>query len=110
MEEYGKVLGNKIKALRVVCGLTQAELAEYVNRTKNHISKIELGTANPPLSLLIEIAKVLQVTPSELLGKNSVVCIKSAGIDFNKEFLKIKDDTARKILIDTLKYFIENYS
>ena len=59
-------LGNRIKALRKEKGVTQEQLAEMIDRSKNHISKIELGMINFPVSLLFSIAKSLQVEPYEL--------------------------------------------
>lgn len=42
--------------------------AELVDRSKNHISKIEQGLTNPPLDLLIEIANALNVSMNELFN------------------------------------------
>ena len=73
-------LGQKIQALRKLNNYTQEQLAEKVNRSKNHISKIELGTANPPLDLLISISEALYVDISELFDygkdKDTISCKK----------------------------------
>ena len=61
-----KQLGNRIQYLRKLRGLTQAQLAELVNRSTNHISKIELGGANPSVSLIFELSSALNFSPYEL--------------------------------------------
>ena len=52
--------------MRKLRGLTQAQLAELVNRSTNHISKIELGGANPSVSLIFELSSALNFSPYEL--------------------------------------------
>jgi transcriptional regulator with XRE-family HTH domain len=59
-------MGERIKQLRKSKRITQEELAVRVNRSKNHISKIETGVANPPVSLIFDIAVALDVTPDVL--------------------------------------------
>ena len=107
---YKTILGERIKNLRKVRRLTQGSLAERVNRSKNHISKIEQGTANPPLSLLLEIAFALEITPSELLGDTQKTLSEHIGINLNQELLKIKNIKNRQIILDTIKILIEKYS
>lgn len=66
MNNIKHLLGENIKRIRRRQHITQENLAELVDRSKNHISKIEQGLTNPPLDLLIEIANALNVSMNEL--------------------------------------------
>lgn len=61
--------GQIIKMLREDRGMTQEQLAALMGYShKSSINKIEMGKADLPQSKLIAFAKVLGVTPCELLG------------------------------------------
>ncbi len=57
---------SKIKIARVEKGLTQQELADIVNVTRQTISLIESNKYNPSLKLCIHIAKTLDRTLDKL--------------------------------------------
>lgn len=63
-------LGANIAAKRMKCGLDQTELAERVGRTSAMISYVERGLKDPSVELLANIAKVLDCSVDELLGKD----------------------------------------
>lgn len=66
-------LGQKIKMLREAKGITQTELANYINSTKQTIFKYESGiVTNIPMDKLVTIAKVLGCSPAYLLGWETV--------------------------------------
>jgi len=56
-----------IKQARIAMGITQGELADKVNVTKEFISYIENGHKDPSLSLLRKIAKELNTTVKALI-------------------------------------------
>ena len=58
---------EKMKQLREAKGYTQKELAEKVYVTQSMISRVEIGAAEPSLSLLGRIAESLGVEAAELL-------------------------------------------
>ena len=60
-------LGQNIKKYRVVAGLTQKELAEKVGLGQSMLSRIECGGADTTVGNIVNIAKVLQCTASNLL-------------------------------------------
>ena len=62
-------IGNKIKSIRTQKGITQAELAGNVI-TRNMLSQIESGKANPSLSTLIHISDALDVPIEYLVSKD----------------------------------------
>jgi transcriptional regulator with XRE-family HTH domain len=76
MEE--KILGEKVKSLRLYSKMTQQDLADRCGYTKGMISKIENGKVSIPIATLSKIAKALSVKLSwffEEEGKESLVNI-----------------------------------
>ena len=68
--------GKLIAELRKEKGFTQQQLADQLNLSNKTISKWESGAGSPDISILTELADVLEVTADELLrGQRS-----SAGV------------------------------
>ena len=61
-------IGQRIKELRKKHGLTQERLADHLGVTYKAVSKWECGLTLPDLSLIIPLARILQVSADELLG------------------------------------------
>ena len=57
---------NRLKLARVAKGLTQQELADQVDATRQTIGLIEKGKYNPSLNLCVKIARVLEKTLNDL--------------------------------------------
>ena len=64
IEKFGK----KIAQLRKAADMTQYELAESLNLTRQAISKYERGESFPDVSILVTMAQVLGTTPGELIS------------------------------------------
>ena len=60
-------IGNVIQQLRHRHGVGQAELAESLEISNNHMSSIENGRQKPSMDIFIGICKHLNVTPDYLL-------------------------------------------
>jgi len=60
-------LGSRIKALREAKGLSQAKLGARILKDQQSIHKVEAGEFNPGYLYLLEVAKGLEVSVSELL-------------------------------------------
>jgi len=60
-------LYEKIQVLRKAKGLTQAQLAESVDVTRQSVQKWENGVSSPDISKLLEIAAILGVSTDVLL-------------------------------------------
>jgi len=65
-QTFYKKLGNNIKKRRTELGLTQQALADKMNMSLNFIGKIEVAFSKPSLNTLIDIAKALETTVSNL--------------------------------------------
>ena len=59
----------KLKLARIEKNLTQQDLAQLVDVTRQTIGLIEKGDYNPTLKLCINIAKVLDRTLDQLFGE-----------------------------------------
>jgi len=73
-------LYENIKNRRNALGMTQQELAEkmgYTNRSS--IAKIENGAVDLSQSKIIQFAKVLETTPSELMGEVEYTDVRTDG-------------------------------
>ncbi|WP_044991042.1 helix-turn-helix domain-containing protein [Schaedlerella arabinosiphila] len=63
-------MGSRIKIRRIELRIKQAELAERLNISNNHMSSIENGRQKPSLDIFIQICNLLNVTPDYLLLGN----------------------------------------
>lgn len=65
---------DRIRRLRIKRGITQSELADRLNTTKQTISKYEKGiVTNIPSDRIEALAMILETTPEYLLGWDQVV-------------------------------------
>lgn len=56
-----KLIGRRIKEIRKNKGLSQEQLAEKAETSQNYLSRMERGTENPTLDMLIKLANALAV-------------------------------------------------
>ena len=68
-DEY-KIIGARIREVRIKKNLSQQELAAAANVSLPHISEIELGKSLMRLSTFIRIAEALQVSTDYLIRPN----------------------------------------
>ena len=66
MEKELKQFGKQIAKLRMRGNITQERLAELIDYSPNHISKLESARTNPSFDLIIKIANALNIQPKEL--------------------------------------------
>jgi transcriptional regulator with XRE-family HTH domain len=66
-KELSIQLGKHIKALRLMNGWTQEELAEEADLSPTFISRIELGKATPSFFNLLKISRAFGYTNPEAL-------------------------------------------
>ena len=75
-------IGRKIKLLRLERGLNLKELADKSGFTKGYLSKVENSKKAPPVSTLLNLARVLGVNISEIFSegedKASIVLTKKS--------------------------------
>lgn len=104
MNDILVLLGKRIASLRSQKGLTQEKLAELVNYSPNHISKLESARTNPSFELLVNIANVLDVEFKDLFSFEEY-----ENIDYIKQELKkviqSSDNKKIKLLYKISKVF-----
>lgn len=91
MNNYNLLFAKRLKQLRKQHNITQEKLAELIERSPNHISKIEQGEINVPLNLVFKIATTLNIEPHELFMFDTVSSTILEKDDIIDEFVKIKD-------------------
>ena len=99
-------LANKLAELRKQKGLSQEELADKLNVSRQTISKWERGEASPDTDNLVELAKLYEISLDKLLGlkveeqKEIKGESEEAKIKISNSKIEINDGKEKVILID----------
>ena len=72
-DDFAIKLGNRIRELRKIKGVSQLELAYDMDMSMNTISGIELGKISPKIETLRKIAEKLNVSMSELFEFSKIL-------------------------------------
>jgi transcriptional regulator with XRE-family HTH domain len=70
-------IGQRLKELRIVRGLSQAELGERVSITFQQIQKYEKGSNRVSCSRLYQFARILDVPPAYFFGDLPTASVES---------------------------------
>ena len=101
------LLGEKIKTLREESRYTQKELAERLNMAKASISAYERDVRQPPIDVVISLARVFNVsTDYLLLGKENML-IEVTGLN-EQQRNHIRELTNQYRLLNKYNEFIED--
>lgn len=74
------MIAERIKALREVKGITQAELAKKLGVTRSSVNAWELGISVPSTQYIVELAELLGVSTDFLLSVNDSATVKIEGL------------------------------
>jgi DNA-binding XRE family transcriptional regulator len=66
-EKTLKDFGKTLRKYRLEKGLSQYELHYLSELGKNAVGRIERGEVNPTLTVILELARVLEISPCKLL-------------------------------------------
>ena len=88
-------LGNRLAELRKEHHLSQEELAEKLNVSRQAISKWECGESSPDTDNLIELSKIYNISLDELVG--NAPAKEEKVDDSNKKSFSLSDDEGNKI-------------
>lgn len=89
------MIPERIKELREKNNLTQSSLAKKLNVTRSSVNAWEMGISMPSTALIVELAKLFQVSTDYLLGLNENVSLDISSLN-DKEIM---------ILYDLIQYF-----
>lgn len=67
------IIGKNVRTLRNQAGLTQAQLAEAIDKSTIHVSHIENGLTNISLECLLALCAALKTTPNTILQGNYTI-------------------------------------
>ena len=104
-----KRIGQRIRAMRMVQKLTQAELAECANLSVPYISHIENGIKQSSLQAVVNIAEALGCTADKLLYESWQDC----RMDWHPELAELLSDCTaaeQQFLLEVLsavKHFVK---
>lgn len=66
-------VGSKIRSAREEASLTQEDLAEIIDITRQQLAKYEKNKVSPTVDTLIKIASACHTSPKKLLPKENLV-------------------------------------
>ena len=97
-----RLIGNRIKELRRKKGLSQEEFAEKAETSQNYLSRMERGTENPTLDMLIKLAHALEVEMWEMFDFGHNVTVKELKENL-QAFTKSSDETTLRIALKVIR-------
>lgn len=102
-------LGDRVKHLREKQGMTQEELAQRLGKkSKSTVAHIETGNRDIPRSMVVELAKILNVSPCYLMGweeEKEITPIETNRSDL-RELLKQLTEPEIDSMIDYAHYLL----
>ena len=100
-------LGRRVRQQRVLCGLTQEELAEKSGISCSFVGHIERGEKKFSIGTLVSLCNAMRVSPNYLLQDSLEIDVLNSGIDVGKENKKLFEDMMSLLHEHNLK--INNY-
>lgn len=67
MKNEAEKLGKNLKCIRTEKGISQVDIARFLNVSRGFVSNIENGKTNPTLATISRLAKAIGVSADKLL-------------------------------------------
>lgn len=96
------LIGRRIKELRKRLELSQEKLSERAEITPNYLSRVERGTENPTLDVLIRLADALEVEMFEMFNFGHTVARKDLRLLLNK-LVRGADDEELRLTVKVIR-------
>ncbi len=96
------LLGQRIKELRKRTGFSQEQLAEKAETSPNYLSRMERGTENPSLDMLIKLAHALDVEMWEMFDFGHVASHKELKESI-RSFAKTSDEPTLRLALKVIR-------
>lgn len=97
-----KLIGQRIKQLRRINGVTQEALAEKVDLSRVYIAYIEIGKRKPSLESIVKISQALDTNIDTILTGNIVPTDKDYQLDLSLLLVDCSD-YEKRVVVDTVK-------
>ncbi len=91
-------LGEKIRTLRKMAGMTQEMLAEKLNVTRQVLSKWETGNSSPDIYMVKRLAEIFEITTDELLDMDVEKDEEDSALHF-EDLVKLNESNRRKMVV-----------
>ena len=69
------MIADRIKNLRISCGMTQSDLARKLNITRSSVNAWEMGISTPSTTYVVELSQLFHVSTDYLLGLSTNVTL-----------------------------------
>lgn len=103
-------VGARVKALREERGLSQRALAQHLGVSSSTIAKYEAGVHSPPLSVLVRLAAVLDVSLDQLAGPSGEIApVTDPRLIWCLREIAAMDDHSRELVTVTLEGMAHAY-
>ena len=78
--EEKEMIADRIKNLRISCGMTQSDLARKLNITRSSVNAWEMGISTPSTTYVVELSQLFHVSTDYLLGLEHSGCLDTDGL------------------------------
>ncbi|OGL47592.1 MAG: hypothetical protein A2W05_10940 [Candidatus Schekmanbacteria bacterium RBG_16_38_10] len=100
--EIKKLIGKRLKELRRSKQLSQEQLAEKADINSKYLSRMERGTENPTLDMLIKLSNALEVEMWEIFDFGHVAGRKDLK-DSLQRFIKTTDEATLRLALKLIR-------
>ena len=90
--------GDNLKKIRILKKLSQEDLAEKVNVSRQSVSKWETGDAYPTMNNLLELCKIFHCKINDLVN-DSIIDIDSLGDEVKTKIVSLKKEEQKKMKV-----------
>ena len=97
-----KIIGHRIKEIRKSKGLSQEMLAEKAETSPNYLSRMERGTENPTLDMLIKLSNALEIEMWEMFDFGHVASQKELK-EAIQSFVKAADESSLRLALKVIR-------
>ncbi len=88
--------GDNLKRLRKSKKISQEQLAEKINVSRQSVSKWETGEAYPEMNNILELCKIFKCRINDLVN-DSIIDVESLDEETKKGIIKLKNEEQKKI-------------
>jgi transcriptional regulator with XRE-family HTH domain len=107
--DLAALVGVRVKALREERGLSQRTLAQHLVVSSSTIAKYEAGVHTPPLTVLVRLAAILDVTLDQLAGRSELAPVTDPRLIWCVREIAAMDEHSRELVTVTLEGMAHAY-